>query len=179
MTLMKNPRFLLNKIFCLLIVFYSHSILAIEVGDYLQLGKLQSIQGQSFDESDWAKRNTLVQIWATWCGYCHQQNNNLDQLSKKISPDSMNVITISVDRRIEPVISYLKDHQYAFPVVMMDARLSSAIGKRRGVPELYILDRDGRVIQKDFGLMVNADFFDLAKYAKTANTSPSTNKLTK
>jgi thiol-disulfide isomerase/thioredoxin len=179
MTLMKNPRFLLNKIFCLLIVFYSHSILAIEVGDYLPLGKLQSIQGQSFDESDWTKRNTLVQIWATWCGYCHQQNKNLDQLTKKISPDSMNVITISVDRRIEPVISYLKDHQYAFPVVMMDARLSAAIGKRRGVPELYILDKDGQVIQKDFGLMVNADFFDLAKYAKSVNTSPIAPKITR
>jgi thiol-disulfide isomerase/thioredoxin len=179
MTLMKNPKFLLNKIFCLLIVFYSHSILAIEVGDYLPLGKLQSIQGQSFDESDWTKRNTLVQIWATWCGYCHQQNKNLDQLTKKISPDSMNVITISVDRRIEPVISYLKDHQYAFPVVMMDARLSAAIGKRRGVPELYILDKDGQVIQKDFGLMVNADFFDLAKYAKSVNTSPIAPKITR
>ena len=179
MTLMKNPKFLVNKIFCLLIVFYSHSILAIEVGDYLPLGKLQSIQGQSFDESDWSKRNTLVQVWATWCGYCHQQNKNLDQLTKKISPDSMNVITISVDRRIEPVISYLKDHQYAFPVVMMDARLSAAIGKRRGVPELYILDKDGRVIQKDFGLMVNADFFDLAKYAKSVNTSPIAPKITR
>jgi thiol-disulfide isomerase/thioredoxin len=179
MTLIKNPKFLVNKIFCLLIVFYSHSILAIEVGDYLPLGKLQSIQGQSFDESDWTKRNTLVQVWATWCGYCHQQNKNLDQLTKKISPDSMNFITISVDRRIEPVKAYLKDHQYDFPVVMMDARLFAAIGKRRGVPELYILDRDGRVIQKDFGLMVNADFFDLAKYAKTVNTSPSTPKLTR
>lgn len=179
MTLMKNPKFLVNKIFCLLIVFYSHSILAIEVGDYLPLGKLQSIQGQSFDESDWSKRNTLVQVWATWCGYCHQQNKNLDQLTKKISPGSMNVITISVDRRIEPVISYLKDHQYAFPVVMMDARLSAAIGKRRGVPELYILDKDSRVIQKDFGLMVNADFFDLAKYAKSVNTSPIAPKITR
>ena len=179
MTLIKNPKFLVNKIFCLLIVFYSHSILAIEVGDYLPLGKLQSIQGQSFDESDWTKRNTLVQVWATWCGYCHQQNKNLDQLTKNLSPGSMNVITISVDRRIEPVISYLKDHQYAFPVVMMDARLSAAIGKRRGVPELYILDKDGRVIQKDFGLMVNADFFDLAKYAKSVNTSPIAPKITR
>jgi thiol-disulfide isomerase/thioredoxin len=179
MTLMKNPKFLLNKIFYLLILFYCHSSLAIEVGDYLPLGKLQSIQGQSFDESDWTKRNTLVQVWATWCGYCHQQNKNLDQLIKKISPDSMNIITISVDKRIEPVKSYLKDHQYDFPVVMMDARLSSAIGKRRGVPELFILDRDGRVIQKDFGLMVNVDFFDLARYAKTVNTSPSAPKITR
>jgi hypothetical protein len=50
----------------------------------------------------------------------------------------------------------------------MDAKLSAAIGKRRGVPELYILDRQGRVIQKDYGLMVDADFFELAKYSKVS-----------
>lgn len=175
----RNPKLLMNKIFGLILVFYCHSIMAIEVGDYLHLGKLQSIQGQTYDQSHWNERNTLVQIWATWCGYCHQQNKNLDQLAKKISPNSMNIVTISVDRRIEPVKSYLQEHQYDFSVVMMDARLSAAIGKRRGVPELYILDRNGRVIQKDFGLMVNVDFFDLARYANTPNTSPSVPKVTR
>jgi hypothetical protein len=62
----------------------------------------------------------------------------------------------------------LEKHRYSFDVVMMDAKLSAAIGKRRGVPELYILDRQGRVIQKDYGLMVDADFFELAKYSKVS-----------
>jgi hypothetical protein len=91
----------------------------------------------------------------------------------------MNIITISVDKRIEPVKSYLKDHKYDFQVVMMDARLSAAIGKRRGVPELYILDRDGRVIQKDYGLMVDLDFFDLAKYARAVSTTAPTPQIAK
>jgi thiol-disulfide isomerase/thioredoxin len=174
-----NPKSLLNKIFGLTLVFYCHSIMAINVGDYLLLGNLQSIQGQTYDQSDWNKKNTLVHVWATWCGYCHQQNKNLDQLIKKIPQDSMNIITISVDKRIEPVKSYLKDHKYDFQVVMMDARLSAAIGKRRGVPELYILDRDGRVIQKDYGLMVDLDFFDLAKYARAVSTTAPTPQIAK
>jgi len=56
-------------------------------------------------------------------------------------------------------------NQYSFPVVMMTPELSKAIGKRRGVPELYVINPQGRVIQKDFGLMVDLDFFDLARYA--------------
>jgi hypothetical protein len=48
---------------------------------------------------------------------------------------------------------------------MMTPELSKAIGKRRGVPELYVINPQGRVIQKDFGLMVDLDFFDLARYA--------------
>ncbi len=141
---------------------------AIEVGDYLPLGTVQTIQGQTFDQSHWNQKNTLVHVWATWCGFCHKQNANLNQLIKKIPPGSMNIVTISVDKKVEKVHDYLEKHRYSFDVVMMDAKLSAAIGKRRGVPELYILDRQGRVIQKDYGLMVDADFFELAKYSKVS-----------
>lgn len=179
MRLMKISKLLMNKTLCLILGFYCHSSLAIEVGDYLQLGKLQTVQGQTYDQAHWDQRNTLVQVWATWCGYCHRQNKNLDQLAKKISPNSMNIVTISVDRNVEPVRSYLRDHQYDFPVVMMDARLSAAIGKRRGVPELYVLDKNGRVIQKYFGQMVDVDFFDLVRYAKVTDTPNQTPKIAK
>jgi hypothetical protein len=49
---------------------------------------------------------------------------------------------------------------------MMKKELASAIGKRRGVPELYVLNPQGKVIQKDYGLMVDLDFFELVKYAR-------------
>lgn len=141
---------------------------AIEVGDYLPLGTVQTIQGRTFDQSHWNQKNTLVHVWATWCGFCHKQNANLNQLIKTIPSGSMNIITISVDKKVEKVHDYLEKHRYNFDVVMMDAKLSSAIGKRRGVPELYILDRQGRVIQKDYGLMMSVDFFELAKYSKVS-----------
>jgi hypothetical protein len=34
------------------------------------------------------------------------------------------------------------------------------------VPELYVVNPQGRVIQKDFGLMVDLDLAELARYAK-------------
>ena len=49
---------------------------------------------------------------------------------------------------------------------MMTPELSKAIGKRRGVPEIYVINSQGRVIQKDYGLMVDLDLFDLARHAK-------------
>lgn len=141
---------------------------SIEVGDYLPLGTVQTIQGQTFDQSHWNQKNTLVHVWATWCGFCHKQNANLNQLIKKIPAGSMNIVTISVDKKAEKVHEYLEKHRYNFDVVMMDAKLSATIGKRRGVPELYVLDRQGRVIQKDFGLMVDVDFFELSNYLKVS-----------
>lgn len=139
---------------------------AIEVGDYLPLGQIQSIQGETFTPEHWAKRNTIVQVWATWCSYCRTQNKYIQQLRQKIPVDQLNIVTISIDRRVEPVKDYIERNQYTFPVVMMTPELAKAIGKRRGVPELYVVNPQGRVIQKDFGLMVDLDLMDLARYAK-------------
>ena len=78
----------------------------------------------------------------------------------------MNIVAISIDRRIEPVKDYMERNQYTFPVVMMTPELAKAIGRRRGVPELYVVNPQGQVIQKDFGLMVELDLIELARYAK-------------
>jgi hypothetical protein len=78
----------------------------------------------------------------------------------------LNIVTISIDRRAESVKDYMEKNQYTFSVVMMTPELAKAIGKRRGVPELYVINPQGRVIQKDFGLMVDLDLAELARYAK-------------
>ena len=150
----------------MLFAFLSSQAHAIEVGDQLPLGQIQSIQGETFTPEHWSKRNTIVQVWATWCSYCRTQNKYLQQLRQKIPADQLNIVTISIDRRVESVKDYMEKNQYTFPVVMMTPELAKAIGKRRGVPELYVISPQGRVIQKDYGLMVDLDLIDLARYAK-------------
>jgi thiol-disulfide isomerase/thioredoxin len=139
---------------------------AIEVGDQLALGELRSVQGQTYTESQWKQRYTVVQVWATWCSYCRKQNIHLEQLMQKVPANQLNIITISIDKTVSPVHAYLAKNSYTFPVVMMTPELSKAIGKRRGVPEVYVLNPQGKVIQKDYGLMVDLDFFELARYAQ-------------
>ncbi len=139
---------------------------AIEVGDQLALGELRSVQGQTYPESHWKQRHTVVQVWATWCSYCRKQNVHLEQLVQKIPANQLNIITISIDKTASPVKAYLAKNSYTFPVVMMTPELAKAIGKRRGVPEVYVLNPQGKVVQKDYGLMVDLDFFELARYAE-------------
>ena len=150
----------------MLLTLFSSPANAIEVGDHLPLGQIQSIQGESLGPEQWSKRNTIVQVWATWCSYCRTQNKYVQKLRQKIPADQLNIVTISIDRRIETVKDYMETNQYTFSVVMMTPELAKVIGRRRGVPELYVINPQGQVIQKDYGLMVDLDFFDLARYAK-------------
>lgn len=86
----------------------------------------------------------------------------------RVPPNNLNIITISIDKTIEPVRAYMQKNQYTFDVVMMTPELARAIGKRKGVPEVYVLNPKGEVVQKDYGQMIDWDFYDLAKYALPA-----------
>jgi len=137
---------------------------AIEVGDTLNIDNLTTIDGQTITSEDLAGKHLVVQVWATWCPYCHRQNINLIELVKRTEGMPMQVIGLSIDRKPEAVPPYVEEHGLNFPVAMMTPELDRAIGKRAGIPELYVVDPNGKVIQKDYGEMIDLDVWDLMDF---------------
>jgi thiol-disulfide isomerase/thioredoxin len=137
---------------------------ALGVGDHIKVDKFVTVEGRQFTASDLKGKYLVVQVWATWCPYCHRQNNNLKELVRRTQGGNLQVIGLSVDKRQETVQNYIKNHEINFPVGMMTPELDRAIGKRRGIPELYVIDPSGRVLQKDVGQMVDLDIFELARF---------------
>ncbi len=146
---------------CLSPLSYAH---ALGVGDYIKIDKLVTVEGQQLATSDLKGKYLVVQVWATWCPYCHRQNNNLKELVRRTQGGNLQVIGLSVDKREETVQNYVKNHEINFSVAMMTPELDRAIGKRRGIPELYVVDPSGRILQKDVGQMVDLDIFELARF---------------
>jgi peroxiredoxin len=139
-------------------------VLALSVGDHLKIDKFTTVEGRDLSASDLKGKYLVVQVWATWCPYCHRQNANLKELVRRTQGGNLQVIGLSVDKKEETVQSYVKKNEINFPVAMMTPELDRAIGKRRGIPELYVIDPTGRVLQKDVGQMVDLDIFELARF---------------
>jgi thiol-disulfide isomerase/thioredoxin len=139
---------------------------AIEVGDSLIIDHLETIDGQVLTRESLKDKYLVVQVWATWCPYCHRQNLNLIELANRTKGKPLEIIALSVDRNPALVPPYALKHGLNFPVAMMTPALNKAIGKRRGVPELYVVDPTGKVVQKDWGEMIDLDVYDLADYVK-------------
>jgi len=78
----------------------------------------------------------------------------------------VNLILLSVDKNTKVVEDYLEKNQYRFDVVMMTPDLTKRFGKRRWIPELYVIDPKGKIIQKDMGQMIDLDIYDLARFAR-------------
>jgi hypothetical protein len=139
---------------------------AIEVGQTIRLSGLTSFNGQTITAEQLAGKYLIIQIWASWCPYCHKQNLNLQKLAPQLSSDKAVIVALSVDRDEFSAKNYAEEHAWPFITAMMTPEWSATLGKRRGIPELYVVNPQGKVVQKDFGLMVDADLFELKKYGQ-------------
>jgi thiol-disulfide isomerase/thioredoxin len=140
--------------------------LALNVGDTLKLGPITLMDGKVLTAADLAGKHVVLQIWASWCPYCHRQNLNLIQLARDTKGGNLVVLGVSIDKDPKAAAQYVQKHGLNFPVAMITPELDRAIGKRKGIPELYVLDPKGKVLQKDFGEMIDLDVFELDRFSK-------------
>ena len=156
----------LFKLFVFTLCMGISSVNAIEMGQTLPLGDVKLIDGKVMTSNQRAKRFTIVQVWATWCPYCRAQNKTLQKLQDSVSAQQLNFLTISIDKNQEVVEKYMTDNRYHFPVAMMTPALKDAIGKRKGVPELYVIDPNDQVVFKAYGQLFDEDILELKRFAR-------------
>jgi thiol-disulfide isomerase/thioredoxin len=160
----------IKSLFAALIFIFSVTlpslVLAIEIGQTLPIERFQTLDGAYFEIPKNNTKNTLIQLWASWCPFCKRQNNYLESFSKRITPGSINIVTISIDKTPAIAREYMLQNHYSFPAAMMTPELNQAIGKTRGVPVLLILDAKNKLIYKEIGEVFEEDYMELIKYAK-------------
>ncbi|WP_084084689.1 TlpA disulfide reductase family protein [Cupriavidus sp. USMAA2-4] len=140
--------------------------LALEVGDTVRLPALQLLDGRTVPASQWAGKPVVIEVWASWCPFCALQNPRLQKLYDATRGTPLQVLAISIDKTPAEAAAYLKKHGYTFPAALETPALRAVVGPRKGLPELYVLDAHGRVVQKEVGEMLDDDVAALARYAR-------------
>ena len=98
--------------------------------------------------------------------FCAMQNPRLQKLYERTRGTPLQVLTISIDKDPREAADYMKKRGYTFPATMDSTALQAVFGKRKGLPELYVIDAHGRVVQKEVGEMFEEDVAALERYAK-------------
>jgi len=139
---------------------------ALEVGDTVRLPDVQTLDGRTLPASALAGKPLIVEVWASWCPFCAMQNPRLQKLYERTRGTSLQVLTISVDKDPREAAEYLRKRGYTFAAAMDTPALRNAFSSRKGLPELYVIDAGGRVVQKEVGEMLEEDVAALARYAR-------------
>jgi cytochrome c biogenesis protein CcmG/thiol:disulfide interchange protein DsbE len=92
-------------------------------------------------------RTVVLNFWASWCGPCVQEHPVLLEGARKLGPDVVFLGVVYEDEAAN-VERFLRQRGSAYPSLMdPDGRTAIAYGVT-GVPETYVVDREGRISSK-------------------------------
>jgi thiol-disulfide isomerase/thioredoxin len=113
---------------------------------------LQDLDGNVVSTAQWKGKVVLLNFWATWCPPCRQEIPILVDLAKKYK-DNLLIVGVSVDDGSpDDVREFAKAFHIHYPVVMWSHELVSEYGGVPALPTTFLINKDGRVVQKHEGL---------------------------
>ncbi len=94
----------------------------------------------------------VLNFWATWCPPCREEIPDLIQLHNKYAQQGLIVLGVSLDEEgVEGVKSFAKKNNISYPIVMGNQTLAGAYGGIRAIPATFIINREGKIIEKIVG----------------------------
>ncbi|MBI3593002.1 MAG: TlpA family protein disulfide reductase [Nitrospirae bacterium] len=115
------------------------------------LFELKDTEGRTWRLSDLRGKVVLLNIWASWCDSCKQENPSIQNL---INAEKGNdrLIFVSVLYKDNPAkaMEYMKANGFTFPVLIDDKNVAGMYGIT-GVPETFIIDKKGTIKEKIVG----------------------------
>jgi cytochrome c biogenesis protein CcmG, thiol:disulfide interchange protein DsbE len=103
--------------------------------------------------SDLRGKIVIVNIWASWCKPCEQEAADLEE-AWQFYKDSGDVVIVGVDYVDTPpgANEYLTKFNISFPNAPdLRSNISSILNRQMGVPETYLIDREGILRQVKIG----------------------------
>jgi thiol-disulfide isomerase/thioredoxin len=166
----------------LVLVGLSFNLTASETGDVVEVVSASKGVGGKAPDFSWKQNGkvvnfsqytkgkiVLLNIWATWCGPCKREIPDLIEISKEMESKGVIVVGVSVDQhasRLKMVTNYVEKAGINYITIVDDLKIAEVYGPIKAIPTTFIIDRDGKIIQKIVGMQSKQQFLDALKRAE-------------
>jgi thiol-disulfide isomerase/thioredoxin len=114
--------------------------------------QLTGLDGKPLTLADSHGKVVLLNFWATWCGPCRAEIPDLVALQNKYK-DRLQILGLVVDDDDQDAIkSFVTDFGINYPVALASDDIRIQYGGVAALPTSFVLDAEGRVVQKHEGL---------------------------
>jgi peroxiredoxin len=118
---------------------------------------MKSLDGKVVHLSDFRGKAVVLNFWATWCDPCREEMPWFVDLQKEYGPQGLQIVGVAMDDA-DPadIAKFAKELNIDYPILVGAASARDSVADAYGgidvLPETFYIGRDGKVLQKVFGL---------------------------
>jgi thiol-disulfide isomerase/thioredoxin len=128
--------------------------------------ELQSLEGKNVKLSDFHGKAVLLNFWATWCIPCKVEMPWFVELQKEYGPKGFQIVGVAMDdASTEDIAKFAKQMGVNYPVLLGKEAVGQSYGGVGVLPTTFFIDRDGKLVAREFGLQSRSVFVDHIKEA--------------
>ena len=139
--------------------------------------ELKDIDGKPVRLSSLRGKAVLLNFWATWCGPCKIEMPWIIELQKQYADQGLVVLGVAMDDDAKDVPAFVKQMGVNYPVLLGNDKVADLYGGVSGLPTTFYIGRDGKIVERVFGLAghkeIEADIkAALSEGSATAKSNP-------
>lgn len=94
----------------------------------------------------------LLNFWATWCPPCREEMPSMMKLNTFMAGKPFEMVCVSIDEGGKKAVeTYFKNSGYSVPAYLDATGQSARAYGITGVPETFVIDRNGIIVKKVIG----------------------------
>ena len=113
---------------------------------------LPDLDGKMVSLAGYKGKVVFLNIWATWCAPCVEEMPSMEKLYQELKDEAFEILAVSIDESgVKTVLPFMKKHKLSFPALTDTEGIFKSLYQTTGVPETFIIDKDGIIIEKAIG----------------------------
>jgi peroxiredoxin len=138
---------------------------------------LQSLDGRTVRLSDFRGKGVLLNFWATWCQPCKIEMPWFAELQKQYGPQGLQIVGVAMDDASpKEIAEFAQDLGVNYPILVGKEAVGDAYGGVQFLPATFYIGRDGKVVDKVFGLKGRGEIEENIKKALAEGQSVQAQK---
>jgi thiol-disulfide isomerase/thioredoxin len=122
---------------------------------------LQSLDGKNVRLSDFRGKAVVLNFWATWCQPCKIEMPWFVELQKQYGPDGLQFLGVAMDdASTSDIADFANRMGVNYPILIGKESVGDVYGGVQFLPETFFIDRDGKVLDRIFGLKGRGEIED-------------------